>query len=418
VSQQARPRPAGSGAMRTRAAKPQADVMFRRRSDGGNSPYQLLPDLSAAEYEALKADVAARGVLVPIERDEEGRTLDGHHRERICGELGITDYPVIVRTGLSEQAKVEHLLKVNLLRRHLGQVAWAQAFRRLAESRGATLGSRGGPAGNRRTVEQLAAELGVDRSTAFRRLGLADKLAPHADLAAKVDAGEMEPKRALEVVRTRDAEARPEPPASAIPATADCRLGDFREVLADVENGSVDLIYTDPPYLGSTMAIYEDLGSFAARVLKPDGLLLCEVGTMFLPEAIRLLEQHLRYHWCIGLVLPGKRARVHARHVVNGWRPVLAFARTDGEPRRWLYDLFTVPDPPTKAWHPWEKAVAPARYYIDKLTDPGDLVVDPFLGSGTNAIAAVSLGRRFVGCDIDPKAMHATRVRLAEGVES
>src|SRR5207247_1260511 len=145
----------------------------------------------------------------------------------------------------------------------------------------------------------------------------------------------------------------------------------------------------------STMAIYADLGGFAARVLKPDGLLLAETGTMFLPEAIRLLEQRLSYRWCIGLVLPGKRARVHARRVINGWRPILVFARDPRHCSRWLYDLFTVEGPADKVWHPWQKAVAPARHYVEQLTAPGDLVVDPFMGTGTAAIACLQLARRF-----------------------
>ena len=44
--------------------------------------YQLLPELSAADFEVLKQDIAARGVMVPVEYDEEGSILDGHHRVR------------------------------------------------------------------------------------------------------------------------------------------------------------------------------------------------------------------------------------------------------------------------------------------------------------------------------------------------
>lgn len=81
--------------------------------------YQILPPLSDEEYEALKADIAARGVLVPVEVDEEGNTLDGHHRLRACEELGIRDYPRMRREGMTEQEKTEHLLKLNLARRQL-----------------------------------------------------------------------------------------------------------------------------------------------------------------------------------------------------------------------------------------------------------------------------------------------------------
>ena len=63
------------------------------------SPFDLLPPLSRQDYEALKADIAARGVQVPVEYDEHGHILDGHHRVRACQELGIKDWPRIVRVG-------------------------------------------------------------------------------------------------------------------------------------------------------------------------------------------------------------------------------------------------------------------------------------------------------------------------------
>src|SRR5690606_21604024 len=82
-------------------------------------PYQLLPSLSPDEYEALKADIAARGVQVPVEYDEHGKILDGHHRVRACLELGIKDWPSIIRGGMAEEEKIEHVLVLNLHRRHL-----------------------------------------------------------------------------------------------------------------------------------------------------------------------------------------------------------------------------------------------------------------------------------------------------------
>jgi ParB family chromosome partitioning protein len=81
--------------------------------------YQVMPPLTDEEYEALKADIAERGVQVPVEYDEEGNILDGYHRVRACLELGITDWPKIVRRGLTEKQKVEHALVLNLHRRHL-----------------------------------------------------------------------------------------------------------------------------------------------------------------------------------------------------------------------------------------------------------------------------------------------------------
>ncbi|MDO8673071.1 MAG: MT-A70 family methyltransferase [Dehalococcoidia bacterium] len=96
-----------------------------------NRTYQLLPDLSEEEYEALRADIAARGVMVPVEYDEQGNVLDGHHRVRVCGELGITDWPKVVRLGMSEDQKREHVLALNLDRRHLTREQRAELVGRL-----------------------------------------------------------------------------------------------------------------------------------------------------------------------------------------------------------------------------------------------------------------------------------------------
>ena len=83
--------------------------------------YQVMPDLTADEYAELKADIKARGVMVPIEFDEQGNPLDGHHRLKICEELGINDYPKVIRAGMTEEEKRTHARKLNMARRQLSQ---------------------------------------------------------------------------------------------------------------------------------------------------------------------------------------------------------------------------------------------------------------------------------------------------------
>jgi len=81
--------------------------------------YQVMPDMTQEEYDALKEDIAERGVMVSLEFDENGNVLDGHHRLKICAELGIEDYPKIIRAGMSEPEKWTHARKLNMARRHL-----------------------------------------------------------------------------------------------------------------------------------------------------------------------------------------------------------------------------------------------------------------------------------------------------------
>lgn len=80
-------------------------------------PYQYLPPLDAETRENLKQSLREQGVLVPIEKDEAGNTLDGHHRLSLCEELGITDYPVAIRVGMSESEKIRYTISINENRR-------------------------------------------------------------------------------------------------------------------------------------------------------------------------------------------------------------------------------------------------------------------------------------------------------------
>lgn len=86
--------------------------------------YQVMPDLTPIEYEALKADIAENGILVPVEVDETGEVLDGHHRVKAWQELradgiDLPDYARIKRVGWSEEEKRNHARKLNVLRRQL-----------------------------------------------------------------------------------------------------------------------------------------------------------------------------------------------------------------------------------------------------------------------------------------------------------
>jgi ParB-like chromosome segregation protein Spo0J len=83
--------------------------------------YQLLPPLPPEQFEALKADIAERGVVVPVLVDEFGAIIDGHNRAKACRELGINDYPVQVQSGLSEEEKRALSRQLNALRRHLNR---------------------------------------------------------------------------------------------------------------------------------------------------------------------------------------------------------------------------------------------------------------------------------------------------------
>lgn len=133
-----------------------------------DSPYQLLPDLETRAFAALKRDILEKGILVPIERDEAGALLDGHHRVRAVEELRasghkIPDPPVMIRAGLTESEKRAHVRALNLHRRHLSATQRRQV---IAEQLGDT------PDASDRVI---AKRLAVSHSTVAmvrRRMGL------------------------------------------------------------------------------------------------------------------------------------------------------------------------------------------------------------------------------------------------------
>lgn len=67
---------------------------------------------------------------------------------------------------------------------------------------------------------------------------------------------------------------------------------------------------------------------------------------------------------------------------------------------------------PSKNQHPTEKPVELFEHFIRLHTEPGDLVVDPFCGSGASGVAAKKLGRSWLGCDTDIRWVEMTRRRL------
>lgn len=117
------------------------------------SLFQVMPPLSATEYAELKTDIQARGVMVPIEYDESGAVLDGHHRLKACQELGIKEWPSVVRLGMDEQAKTLHAIKLNCARRHLTAAGKQTAIQKALQ------------AAPEKSDRQLAKAIGVSHPT-------------------------------------------------------------------------------------------------------------------------------------------------------------------------------------------------------------------------------------------------------------
>ncbi|MBR3050126.1 MAG: DUF3102 domain-containing protein [Selenomonadaceae bacterium] len=188
---------------------------------------------------------------------------------------------------------------------------------------------------------------------------------------------------------------------------------DIRGGLLEVEDNSVDFIITDPPYPKEYLPLYEDLSKIAARVLKNGGSLICMTGQSYLPEVMQLLTTNMTYHWCMCYLTPGQKTQLWQRHLHTAWKPLLWFVK--GEHKGdWLGDDVMTSPGKDKNFHEWGQSFGGMEDIILRMTNPNDVILDPFLGGGTTGIAALSCKRKFIGSDIEQKNIDGTLARIAE----
>jgi hypothetical protein len=188
------------------------------------------------------------------------------------------------------------------------------------------------------------------------------------------------------------------------PAQLDIRRGDFRDVLDDIEPDSVALVLTDPPYPASYLPLWSELGKLAAETLLPGGSLVAYCGQAGLPDVFDRLRPSLRYWWTIALLHNYGTAMMIGKSVSVGWKPLVWFVKENRRTDTMLADRLNGSSPrkslPTGDDGSWAQGVTELAPIVSALTAPGELIVDPFAGSGTVGIAAERFGRRFVGADL------------------
>lgn len=203
----------------------------------------------------------------------------------------------------------------------------------------------------------------------------------------------------------RRAEERVDAGLSADPTIdeLDIRRGDFRETL-DLEPGSVALVLTDPPYPREYLPLWDDLAAAAAKWLPEGGSLIAYCGQSILPEVLPRLSAHLRYWWTIAILHQFGTAMIPGKWVSAGWKPLLWYVNNHRAGQIMLADRIdgtgarkTVPTGDDGDWAQGLEEIAPL---ISALSAPGDLIVDPFAGSGSVGIAALRYGRRFIGAEL------------------
>lgn len=218
------------------------------------------------------------------------------------------------------------------------------------------------------------------------------------------DIKERRQKQERQAKRTEAVKTAPSIPESII-------VGDFRDHASKVADGTVSLIFTDPPYDKQATKMLPDLAAFAAAKLAEGGSLICYVGHCQLPAALTAFSSRLRYWWTIACIHSGNHSVIREYGIRAGWKPVLWFVKgTRHDNAVFVSDAMSGGE--EKTHHDWQQSEAEAAYWIEKLTTPDGLVCDPFLGGGTTAAAAKALGRQWVGFEVDPNtaAIAAGRV--------
>jgi site-specific DNA-methyltransferase (adenine-specific) len=387
--------------------------------------YQLLDRLRDEEYKSLEADILKRGkIMLPVERDEDGEILDGHHRVEIGDKHGIK-YKTIVRKFKTEAEKRDYVFKINLCRRHLSPYRWGQAFKKLLAERGVKRGRGANQGEHSPTLGECAEELGVPPKTAEKRLALADKAdavagaaakepETYGEIAEKMDrtdnpnAAYREMTNAQKAIERKEGSRKPEPGKE-----LDVYGGDFRKLGKGIPDNSVDLIFTDPPYDKKSVPLYGDLGEFAGRVLKDGASLICYLGQYAIPEVCALMAPHLKFFWPLVCMHTGKRSsRMDYWGIVVKHKPMIWFVKGANRRDTNVYVEDVIVSEYDKSHHEWQQGLPEASYLIEQLTISGELVVDPFCGGGTTAVAAARLGRRWWTCDIDKAQANIARDRV------
>jgi DNA modification methylase len=216
----------------------------------------------------------------------------------------------------------------------------------------------------------------------------------------------------------------------------DLRLGDWREVLADVER--CDAVITDPPYSARVhsgqrtgaeaskskinyAAITEDdcaefVGRWSKRTLHWSVVFSDHVGSWWWERAFNAAG------WYV--FAPVAWIRKNATPRVAGDGPTSAIDYiTVSRPRKRLapgrsgsrpgfYEAIILS---TTVEHTGGKTLDGMRAIVRDYTRPGDLVVDPFCGSGTTALACAIEGRRCITSELDPNTFEIARRRLETG---
>lgn len=195
--------------------------------------------------------------------------------------------------------------------------------------------------------------------------------------------------------------------------------GDSLKVMQGLADKSVDLVLTDPPY-GINMAKRGKVGD-SQRYTKKDWDAKIPHKQYF--DEMRRVSTHQIIwggNYFLGVLPPTRCMLVwfkRDRLPTNTFADCeVAWSSFDENSMvfncRWFG--YVKDSKEKKVAHPTQKALEVMKWCVSEFSKPGDLILDPFLGSGTTAVAAKLLGRRYIGIEKEEEYVDIAYERLLE----
>lgn len=196
------------------------------------------------------------------------------------------------------------------------------------------------------------------------------------------------------------------------------KLGDARDLINTIPDGSIKLIFTDPPYMKKYIELYKWLGLEGPRVLKSNGFLMAYAGVYWKKIVMDYLGVQLEYFWDFVLENGGSSPIMWKRKIISRYKSILTYIKPNSKavPRSNVLSLWRGGGE-DKRYHVWGQDESSARYYIDCFSNEGDTVLDPFTGGGTIPAICKKLKRKCIAFEIDENAFISARERIEQTQE-
>lgn len=186
--------------------------------------------------------------------------------------------------------------------------------------------------------------------------------------------------------------------------------------MSKMEDKSIDLVLTDPPYgVNLNYDIYKDTEEKWFDLMNKFIPEACRIGKMVIMPSCQIKRLEWIYNnyppdWLICWYKGSTGASAYIGF--NDWEPHLVYGKNNTN----MHDYFKATPEPQKNGHPCQKPLAWASWLISRATKETDLVYDPFMGSGTTAVACKNLKRNFIGSEISEEYCEIARQRLRQGI--